>query len=146
MSSNPKLKTTSIPILLLKTRSQPHDTYEEYFSDLTTFSNLRAVAGDTGDTNDASVQFSPQCIPVLEHKQNEDTLNALGKILRDGKLKEQYGGMIFTSQRAAEAWADIVKKTENADGAEGGMVCLSDFFFSSSNRPQSHVYQDILLY
>lgn len=47
-------------------------------------------------------------MPVLEHTQNETTLSRLQSLLQHGKLKQQYGGMIFTSQRAVEAWASIV--------------------------------------
>lgn len=81
-----------ILVLLLKTRSIPHDTYQEHFE-----------AGN----------FTPHFVPVLVHKQNEATVYQLEDLLRQDQLKEKYGGMIFTSQRAVEAWQDIVKRVEN---------------------------------
>lgn len=90
-----------IPILLLKTRSYPHDTYEEHFQ-IISATNTNAGAGGS------SFSFAPQFIPVLEHTRNEASLSELGLLLRSRRLKQRYGGMIFTSQRAVEAWADLV--------------------------------------
>lgn len=105
MSSNTRLgRSPPIPILLLKTRSQPDDTYEEYFS------NLQAPATAT---NTSGPLFQPLFVPVLEHKQNEVTLKKLSHLVKTRTLKEQYGGMIFTSQRAVEAWADTVLAVED---------------------------------
>ena len=103
MTSSPLTKPHRIPVLLLKTRSQPDDTYEEHFS------------ASTPADSDASktYSFTPHFIPVLEHTQNAPALSHLGTLLRTGDLKRKYGGMIFTSQRAVEAWADVVHSVEN---------------------------------
>lgn len=94
----------TIPVLLLKTRSQPHDAYEEYFS------TSRTTEGE-----DASpITFLPRFVPVLEHRPNSRNLAVLEESLRNATLGETYGGMIFTSQRAVEAWADVVKKVERS--------------------------------
>lgn len=130
------------PVLLLKTRSQPHDTYEEYFS-------------TTSSQAHPSISFQPVFVPVLEHEWDEKTLGSLGELLKNGELKEKYGGMIFTSQRAVEGWADTVsrvekemyeervdgRKSDNDAGASalddrskvGGMVCLASSFVLRDN-------------
>jgi len=56
--------------------------------------------------------YDPVFVPVLEHKFDAEGLQAVNGLLarklttEDGDLK--YGGMIFTSQRAVEAFAKIV--------------------------------------
>lgn len=86
-------QTTSIPVLLLKTRSIQDDSYEESFSQ--------------DDGND-SITFDPHFVPVLAHERNESALASLATWLETGELKRKYGGMIFTSQRAVEAWTEVV--------------------------------------
>ena len=93
---------TRVPVLLLKTRSTPADGYEEYFS---------------------KEPFTPIFVPVLEHRPNVHNLDLIRSLLRDGKLgrgrNAKYGGMIFTSQRAVEAFARVVDEVE-ADQSRGG--------------------------
>lgn len=87
-----------IPILLLKTKSAPKDTYEELFTTL----------------DDA--RYDPVFVPVLEHRFKRDTLSDVRKHITDGgflpkarKGLATYGALIFTSQRAVEAFAEIVE-------------------------------------
>jgi len=86
------------PVLLLKTRSTPHDGYEEYFS---------------------KGEYDPVFIPVLQHCFNHENLRAVKELFISGafggnrgdgqKAKEKkYGGLIFTSQRAVEGFAQMV--------------------------------------
>lgn len=103
MSSVSSSSTNAIPILLLKTRSQPDDTYEEHFSSPT----------PAGFEASNIHSFSPTFVPVLEHTRNAPALSHLGNLLRTGELKRKYGGIIFTSQRAVEAWADVVHAVES---------------------------------
>jgi uroporphyrinogen-III synthase len=90
--STAKAVGQSIPVLLLKTKSIPNDGYEEHFLE--------------------SGVYDPVFVPVLEHKFDAEGLQAVNGLLarklttEDGDLK--YGGMIFTSQRAVEAFAKIV--------------------------------------
>lgn len=86
-----------IPVLLLKTKSTPNDSYEDYFS--------------------RDGRFAPQFVPVLSNTFNAANLQKLrrlltegneGAYLRDGETR--YGGMIFTSQRAVEAFAGVVRE------------------------------------
>jgi len=99
------------PILLLKTKSTPNDGYEEQFS--------------------SSTEFDPVFVPVLEHKFFENELTLVENLLRNkeiGKSAEsKYGGMIFTSQRAVEAFARLV---ENGMGA----TSLLYFQFGTSDN------------
>lgn len=92
-----------IPILLLKTKSAPRDTYEELF---TTLDNHR---------------YAPVFVPVLEHRFKRDALDEVRKHVtgrgfvpkaNDGLAT--YGALIFTSQRAVEAFAEIVEELRKA--------------------------------
>jgi hypothetical protein len=84
-----------MPVLLLKTRSTPVDTYDEYFS---------------------NEPFAPAFVPVLEHRPNIENLEFVQSLLLDGKLGREhnakYGGIIFTSQRAVEGFAKAVDQAE----------------------------------
>ena len=88
-----------IPVLLLKTKSVPNDGYEEHFS--------------TPDS-----PFVPSFVPVLEHQPNEENLQRIKSLLRERKLNEEYGGMIFTSQRAVEGFARVVGELEQEPQGE----------------------------
>ncbi|KAH7410371.1 tetrapyrrole biosynthesis, uroporphyrinogen III synthase [Phaeosphaeria sp. MPI-PUGE-AT-0046c] len=103
-----------IPILLLKTKSAPKDTYEELFTTL----------------DDA--QYDPIFVPVLEHRFKRDTLNDVQKhitdrgfVPKDKQGRAAYGALIFTSQRAVEAFAEIVHHVRN-DGSHDIDYLLPD--------------------
>lgn len=66
------------------------------------------------------MEFKPIFVPVLEHTPNSENLARLEEMLRSGQLKEKYGGMIFTSQRAVEGCRGVVERVEV--GSESGMV------------------------
>ena len=94
-------KNVRTPIFLLKTKSVPSDGYEEYFS----------TARD-------GTLFEPVFVPVLEHKFLDEGLNVVRDLLHNKRIGKdathKYGGLIFTSQRAVEAFAALV---ENGKGA-----------------------------
>lgn len=81
-------------IALLKTKSTPTDGYENicHSSKLTTGATI-----------------VPQFVPVLLHKFNEDGMSVLHNLINDEVIGDnatsKYGGMIFTSQRAVEAFS-----------------------------------------
>ncbi|KAJ5935022.1 Tetrapyrrole biosynthesis uroporphyrinogen III synthase [Penicillium verhagenii] len=111
------------PILLLKTRSSPHDGYDDFLS---------------------TQGYDPSFVPVLEHRFNTNNLaqvrdlfasgafeldnahaNANAKANADTNIAAQdestptetestqpkkYGGMIFTSQRAVEGFAAMIER------------------------------------
>jgi uroporphyrinogen-III synthase len=89
------MSVQKIPIHLLKTKSTPTDRYEEYFNSI-------------GDGT-----YSPGFIPVLEHQFIDSALGQIRSLLSSGGLlsgsQRQYGGVIFTSQRAAEAFTDVFR-------------------------------------
>ena len=80
-----------IPVLLLKTRSHPTDAYQTYFTKTTT-------------------AFNPIFVPVLQHSFNTAALNYLLTLLPN--LSSQYSGLIFTSQRAVEAFASLIHSSD----------------------------------
>lgn len=89
---------SKIPVLLLKTKSAPVDLYEELFS-----------ACDGG-------RYAPVFVPVLEHRFNRVAVNEVRQHIVDRGFvpKSQqglatYGALIFTSQRAVEAFAEVVE-------------------------------------
>lgn len=95
------------PILLLKTKSTPHDGYDDFFS-----------------TNG----YTPSFIPVLEHRFHTENLASVRELFASGAFntdststtthgpkesngsEKKYGGMIFTSQRAVEAFAEMIEE------------------------------------
>ncbi len=88
-----------IPILLLKTKSAPKDTYEEYLSSL--------------DNH----HYAPLFVPVLEHRFDQQVLNQLRKQILNNSFasdrngnRTNYGAIIFTSQRAVEAFTQVVEE------------------------------------
>lgn len=87
---------SKVPIILLKTRSQPDDSYEE----------LLTQPGSN---------YDPIFVPVLQHKPNLDSLSKVRDLLLNaGRARDQpsFGGLIFTSQRAVEAFASVVHELE----------------------------------
>jgi uroporphyrinogen-III synthase len=88
-----------IPILLLKTKSIPKDTYEELF-----------LALDNG-------RYAPVFVPVLEHRFKQDALHQVhqhvtnrGFVPKSQEGLATYGALIFTSQRAVEAFSKVVQE------------------------------------
>ena len=84
-----------IPLFLLKTKSIPGDAYEELFS-----------------SPQGAFEFEPEFIPVLEHQFEGNGLKKFDGLLKGRQVASlpdsPYGGLIFTSQRAVEAFARIV--------------------------------------
>jgi uroporphyrinogen-III synthase len=104
------LTLDQIPVYLLKTKNSPADAYEEYFNNL-----------ENG-------KYKPIFVPVLEHMFRDDALRNLrrsaerfafaGGSEADSRRKatnnpaKKYGGIIFTSQRAVDAFAITVSKLD----------------------------------
>ncbi|TVY94518.1 Uroporphyrinogen-III synthase [Lachnellula willkommii] len=90
------------PVLLLKTKSLPNDGYKEQF-----------------DATKEGIQFEPVFVPVLEHQLLEEGLKVARDALRNKEIGRQaaakYGGLIFTSQRAVEAFAKLVDEGQDVD-------------------------------
>ncbi|KAL3461343.1 hypothetical protein BJX64DRAFT_277847 [Aspergillus heterothallicus] len=81
----------SSPIFLLKTKSSPHDGYDEFFS---------------------AQNYNPIFVPVLSHNFHNANLTHIKELFESRRLnpgpERRYGGLIFTSQRAVEAFADML--------------------------------------
>ncbi|KAM0551965.1 hypothetical protein ACHAPJ_008073 [Fusarium lateritium] len=97
-STDPAAEQASkIPILLLKTKSSPGDSYEDLFS----------------ESNTNVTGFAPQFVPVLLHQFHDDGMKEVAALLRERKIgneaHHEYGGLIFTSQRAVEAFVKLVE-------------------------------------
>ncbi|KAK5754694.1 uroporphyrinogen-III synthase [Elasticomyces elasticus] len=106
------LTIDQIPVYLLKTKSSPVDTYEEHFDSL------------------SNAKYKPIFVPVLEHMFRDDALRSLrrsaerfafagGSEANDAYLRratnnpaKKYGGLIFTSQRAVDAFGYVVSKLD----------------------------------
>jgi len=101
MSKNDSGAERTTPVFLLKTKSTPNDGYEEQFS-----------------STKGSLSFEPTFVPVLEHKFLDEGLNIVRDLLQNRQIGKsvgkKYGGLIFTSQRAVEAFARLV------DDGKGG--------------------------
>jgi uroporphyrinogen-III synthase len=96
-----------IPILLLKTKSTPGDGYEDYFNSF-----------DNG-------KYRPTFVPVLEHRFREDHLQEIRDMITHGEFgvpaelngnMPKYGGIIFTSQRAVEAFSQVINWARGQPG------------------------------
>ncbi|RMZ82628.1 hypothetical protein DV738_g1483, partial [Chaetothyriales sp. CBS 135597] len=88
--------TQSLPLLLLKTRSTPTDAYQKYFG--------------------PSSGFTPTFLPVLTHYHNPSSLARISSLLQSSQsspLTTEYDGLIFTSQRAVEAFSSCVHDTHS---------------------------------
>ncbi|KAI2634482.1 uroporphyrinogen-III synthase [Xylaria nigripes] len=93
-----------VPLLLLKTKSSPTDAYEELFT----------IPHD-------GFRFEPTFVPVLQHRFEPDGMASLKKLLQNKRINSSvnsdYGGLIFTSQRAVEAFAELVDQGQGDDKA-----------------------------
>lgn len=102
MSKSSSKPTEYAPVLLLKTKSIPSDGYEEQFS----------IKNDIGS-------FDPIFVPVLEHKFLDTGLNVVKDLLQKKQFRRdaeaKYGGLIFTSQRAVEAFSKLVQEGKGSD-------------------------------
>ncbi|KAF9869259.1 uroporphyrinogen-III synthase [Colletotrichum karsti] len=102
--------STTVPVLLLKTKSTPGDSYEELFSQ-----------------NHNGPNFEPTFVPVLHHSFQEPGMTVARDVLHRRAISTDadasYGGLIFTSQRAVEAFAQLVDEKK---GAEGGWPHLQN--------------------
>lgn len=104
------LSLDQVPVYLLKTRSSPTDAYEEHFG------------------TPSEGKYKPIFVPVLEHILRDDALRTLrrsaerfafaGGSEADARRKathnpaKKYGGVVFTSQRAVDAFATVIAKLD----------------------------------
>ncbi|PHH76424.1 hypothetical protein CDD83_4258 [Cordyceps sp. RAO-2017] len=93
-----------VPVLLLKTRSSPHDPYEDLF-----------LSSDAA----GGPRFAPRFVPVLSHRLEAKGTARLATLLQHRQIgpaaDSAFGGLILTSQRAVEALAKIVADGKDCD-------------------------------
>ncbi|KAJ9667751.1 uroporphyrinogen-III synthase [Coniosporium apollinis] len=104
---------TRTPVLLLKTRSTPTDGYLECFA---------SVEGG---------RYEPAFVPVLEHRFKQDSLEEVRTLIERGgfnnhRANARYGGIIFTSQRAVEAFTRVI------EDLRGAAICIDELLPSST--------------
>ncbi|PYH70697.1 uroporphyrinogen-III synthase HEM4 [Aspergillus vadensis CBS 113365] len=108
--------TNKPPIILLKTKSTPHDNYSDYFHHPTS-------------------NYTPTFIPVLSHNFHTERLRSIRELFTSGQLlpsqknDRKYGGLIFTSQRAVEGFGRVLAELDNDISA------LNTLVTSSQNLP-----------
>ncbi|KKA26482.1 hypothetical protein TD95_005424 [Thielaviopsis punctulata] len=117
--------TDAIPILLLKTPSTPNDAYEELFSAVDPQysreqpSDHSSVATSTPAIT-ATLKFEPRFVPVLQHRFDDAGILKVADLLRRGQIGREptckYGGLIFTSQRAVEAFGHVLNEGRKEHG------------------------------
>ncbi|KAM0322407.1 hypothetical protein ACHAQA_009474 [Verticillium albo-atrum] len=104
-SSQPPGNEAAVPILLLKTRSSPGDSYEDLFT----------------TPNSDNHEFEPTFVPVLQHTLDDEGLDVVRALLQDRGINSgetaSYGGLIFTSQRAVEAFTGLVEAGKGSEDA-----------------------------
>ena len=113
------MSANGIPVLLLKTKSSPTDGYEEQFA---AFKGRRYI---------------PDFIPVLEHKFRDDTLKDIRELIihkafaasSDATGSTNYGGIIFTSQRAVEAFTIVIEDLRKDSSLSNDLLPASRFFY-----------------
>lgn len=92
------------PVLLLKTKSTPGDSYQDILS-------RSQTEGHAG--------FEPHFVPVLQHQFLDDGMQVVRELLRNAQIGTstecKYGGLVFTSQRAVEAFSKLVEEGRGND-------------------------------
>jgi uroporphyrinogen-III synthase len=95
--------STKTTVFLLKTKSTPHDGYQEYFE----------------STENGA--FEPIFVPILQHTTRDDALENIKDLVTSGAFKrsasreKSYGGIIFTSQRAVEGFIKVASQVPRED-------------------------------
>lgn len=106
--------SSPVPVLLLKTKSTPGDAYEELLS---------APAHD-------GFTFAPHFVPVFLHNFDDAGMSHVRQLLHERKIgtrpDDRYGGFIFTSQRAVEAFTKLVEEGQQDDTADAAWPHLQD--------------------
>jgi len=82
-----------IPLLLLKTPTSPVDAYTAHFT----------LPRAHSESSSAAYTYQPVYVPVLEHTHKHAALSPL--LRSSSPTSFPYGGLIFTSARAVEAFA-----------------------------------------
>ena len=82
-------------VQLLKTKSSPLDGYEDHF---------RA----------SEHAFEPIFLPVLQHRLYDSVLGWLREVIVGHHIQQTFDGIIFTSQKAVEAFSKVVSTLDRS--------------------------------
>lgn len=103
-----------IPVFLLKTKSIPNDGYEERLAGVKFNGLWRERVGGGERDSEGEKGLEPVFVPVLEHCFMDAGVEVVKGLLKEREIgKEEgrnYGGLIFTSQRAVELFAKLVEE------------------------------------
>lgn len=104
-----------IPVVFLKAESSPVDDYRLHFT----------------ASSSPRTRFCPSFVPVLDHVFDPTNVQYIRQLFLTKEVYRRYSGIVFTSQRAVEAFAvEVLKHVANAGGSNGTDQC----FFSSLSR------------
>ncbi|KAK6608351.1 uroporphyrinogen-III synthase [Botrytis cinerea] len=99
------------------TKSVPNDGYEERFEEVS-FNAVRYGGGVEGSERG----FEPTFVPVLEHRFVDEGVDEVKRLLKERGIGreegKEYGGLIFTSQRAVELFAKLVEEGRSEDDSD----------------------------
>ncbi|MCJ1480850.1 hypothetical protein MMC06_001005 [Schaereria dolodes] len=112
----------TIPVILLKTRSTPTDSYETHFTSSTRLSDQPTPLN--GLLTRRSSPFRAIFVPVLQHTFSQPSLAHLRSLLSTSAFtgpRRKYGGIILTSQRAVEALGSLVDELTADKGVNGDL-------------------------
>ncbi|KAJ4412024.1 hypothetical protein N0V82_008903 [Gnomoniopsis sp. IMI 355080] len=114
-----------IPILLLKTKSTPGDAYQDTFAQ-----------------SQCGLCFDPFFVPVLEHTFDKKGMTNVDSILKSKQIGDHpdssYGGLVFTSQRAVEAFTKLVQDGQGETYLALALLLFSPFLPSLLTRNAEH--------
>lgn len=113
----------AISLFLLKTKANPGDGYEEQFASVKD-----------------GIRFEPVFVPVLEHKFKEKGMRTMRNMIRRDRFGthegSKYGGLIFTSQRAVEAFTSLTREEEvTGQGAQEAAIIPTPTSSSDYHHP-----------
>ena len=115
-----------IPIILLKTKSHPHDSYDEYLSSVSPSPSPSCPAPPPS--------FRPVFVPVLQHKVRDEELDQVRELVRSTWRKERNVERNRQGERERGAECDnggdevgVKKEFENVNGT------------SNRNQPEEEV-------
>lgn len=95
----------AIPVLLLKTASVPTDAYHQLLSSSAPITDLATGPGP-------GPQFVPRFLPVFLHRFRPEATSWLEELLRQRRIGDghdcTFGGLVFTSQRAVDAFRSVL--------------------------------------
>lgn len=93
-----------VPVIFLKAESSPADDYRLHFS-----------PSPSSSSPSPRIRYSPTFIPVLDHVFDLTNLQYIRRLFLTNDVYRHYSGIVFTSQRAVEAFdVEVLKPVATA--------------------------------